>query len=105
MPLTHDHEYQVELDKAKASALAGNKSFWWRSLIGSLVFLAVVAYLLHISNLEDSTPILVMLGACTVCIVAVVNSAVTAIHTTLVIVAGAVEWVGRKKLGEYKSPD
>ena len=105
MPLIHDPEYQEELDKATAAALSNNRSFWWRSLLGSAVFLAVVVFLLNQSGFKDSTSILIMLGACTVCIVAVVNSAVTAIHTTLVIVAGAVEWVGRKQLGEYKAPD
>ena len=105
MPLIHDPDYQAELNKIKNAALSSNRSFWWRSLLSSVVFLSAIAFLLHNSGLSDTTSILIMLGACTVCVVAVVNSAVTAIHTALVIAAGATEWTGRKLLGEYKERD
>ena len=42
--------------------------------------------------------------ASTLCLVAVINSAVRVMHMSLTLLVATVEWVGRKQLGEYESP-
>lgn len=105
MPLTHDPEYQKELDKIKGNILKRNRSSFWFSLVISAVILILLLLILNASNLSDNLKTSIIIITCTLVLIAIINSAVTAIHGAVTIVAAAVEWVGRKQLGEYKEPE
>ena len=104
MPLIHDPEYQKELDFIKARALRENRQVWWAQLlIFGGVFVGLY-WVLKSIEASDSTVIAATVAVATLCVLCSIHSAVRSIHVMLTILIAATEWVGRKQLGEYKSP-
>ncbi len=104
MPLKHDPEWGRELDTIRARAFAENRWHWW----GSLIFTGMTFFfVLGASALYEMPAQYLMVAAIvisTLCLIAVIESAVRAIHAPLLILVATVEWVGRKQLGEYEPP-
>ena len=101
MPFVHDPEFQKVLEKLREDVLKRNRSFWWASLITCTVILIIASILIDVTELSSNLKFSLIIVACTLCVIAIINSAVTAIHGALTVVVGTVEWVGRKQLGEY----
>ena len=105
MPLTHDPEYQNELETLSLEATSTARGEKRRSLIFITAFLSLVIYVIKNLDVESTTETLLMLGACTISLIAVIHAAIGRIQTSLVLLIATTEWVGRKQLGEYEKPD
>ena len=104
MPLKFDPEYGREIKILRDGAQRSSREFWWGSLLMAGGLLAAVVGGLHYANVPDGLAITATLAVSALCVIAVINSGVNAVHATLVVLIGATEWVGRKQLGEYESP-
>ena len=105
MPLVHDPEWQLELDKLQAKTMRAYRTAWWVRMAICAAVLGGVLWLLIESGASEGVMISAMVAAATLCIVATVNSATDAICAAVAILVGTVEWTGRKQLGEYEKPE
>ena len=104
MPLIYDAEYQEELDKVAGKAAKGNRHVSRVQLLAIAGVLAGLFWGLSYSDASDAQLVAGVVVVSTLCLVAVINSAVRTMHVSLTILTAAVEWAGRKQLGEYESP-
>lgn len=105
MPLIYDPEFQLELDNLSAKVKRHNRTAWWARLIINAAVLGGAQWLLIEFGVSEGVMITAMVALATLCIVATVNSAADATHASLTILVGALEWIGRKQLGEYVAPE
>ncbi len=105
MPLKYDPEWQNELDKVSERVLRNNRQFWWISFVATGVILCGLLWLLSRFGMSQAYVISGTIVVASLCLVAVINSAVTTIHASLALLTATVEWVGRKQLGEYEPSD
>ncbi len=104
MPLKFDSEFDRELKHIEDKALRGNKKFWWRHVLMAGSLLAAVVGGLHYAGASDGLAITTTLGVSALCVIVVINSGLMVVHGNLVLLIGATEWIGRKRLGEYEPP-
>ncbi len=104
MPLIYDAEYQRELDAITRKTASGNRQVWWGHLLATAGVLAGLFWGLSYFGASGAQLVAGVVLASTLCLVAVINSAVRAVHMSLTLLVATVEWVGRKQLGEYESP-
>ncbi len=104
MPLIYDEEYQKELETVAKKSASGDRQVWWGHLLATAGVLAGLFWGLSYFGASDAQLVAGVVLASTLCLVAVINSAVRTMHMSLAVLVGAVEWVGRKRLGEYESP-
>ena len=104
MPLIHDPEYQAELDKLKSKCLSTGRFALARGVIGYGAILVIGFFVLS-KWLSGSDFMGAMLILATLVLVATINEIGNALVASLAINAGAIEWVGRKQLGEYEPPE
>ncbi len=104
MPLIYDPEYQRELDAITRKTASGNRQVYWWHLLATAGTLAGVFWGLSYFGASDAQLVAGVVLASTLCLVAVINSAVRVMHVSLTLLIATVEWVGRKQLGEYESP-
>ena len=105
MPLIHDHEYQNELEKLSRDSYSTTRMEKWVSLILITALLSLAIFVIKGLGVESTTETLLMMGACTMSLAAVIHSTLARIHTSLVLLIATTEWIGRKQLGEYEKPD
>ncbi len=104
MPLKFDPEYGRELTVIRDKALRENREFWWGSILMAGGLLAAVVGGLHYASAPDALAITATLAVSALCVIAVINSGVRAVHASLAVLIAVTEWVGRKQLGEYEPP-
>ncbi len=104
MPLIYDPEYQRELDAITRKTASGNRQVWWGHLLAIAGVLTGLFWGLSYFGASGAQLVAGVVLVSTLCLVAVINSAVRTMHMSLAVLVGAVEWVGRKRLGEYESP-
>ncbi len=105
MPLIYDAEYQKELEAVARKAASGDRQVWWGHLLATTGVLAGLFWGLSYFGASGAQIVAGVVVASTVCLVAVINSAVRIMHVSLTLLIASVEWVGRKQLGEYESPN
>ena len=102
MSLTHDVEFQKELDLVIKQARAKGVFYWWITLLVTALLLIGFSVALSRSNLGDAFKISLMIAAATLCLIAIINSGINHLHQSLVVVVGTMEWFAKKQLGEYE---
>ena len=104
MPLLPDPELQSAIDKVMDETIEKDKAARRKRFIGVLLFLFSVLVCVEVLGLETGTKLSVVIMSCVLVMAWVVYDAILILHGSLVLVMAAVEWVGRKQLGEYKPP-
>lgn len=104
MPLIHDSEYERELEIVAGKADSNGKRTYRRDFLLIASVLIGLFWGLNYFGASDAQFVATMILASTLCLTAVIYTAMRTMHRTLVLLTGAVEWAGRKQLGEYKSP-
>jgi len=103
MPQMDDVDYQRGLDSLSKQARAKGILYWRGSVLLSALLLFGFPIILGQFNLDSVLRISLMIAAATLCLIMVINSGINHLHGSLTIVAGTIEWWGRKQLGEYES--
>ncbi len=101
MPLTHDPEWQKELDFNRKVEIKDSIFGFWVTLIVSALFLAAVVSYLNGADVSDTRAVITIVAASTICLVGAIRSAASVISLKLKILICVAEWVGRKQLSEY----
>ena len=93
---------QKELEAVAKKSASGDRQVWWGHLLATAGVLAGLFWGLRYFGASDAQLVAGVVVASTVCLVAVINSAVRVMHVSLTLLVASVEWVGRKQLGEYE---
>jgi hypothetical protein len=104
MPLRHDPEYGEELRKLRERVDRENSSsFKWFLITCPVLFIGLLFF--YRSGLIDETAtILLAIGLATFLLGLRLLEICNAVNGHLTIQTGAIEWIGRKQLGEYEAP-
>ena len=105
MPLRFDAEWGAELEKNRSLATAANRRFSILSFLAIFFLLAGSFWYLDQTSISDGKFVSLIVALSTLILVWIINSAVSAVQVTLVLLIATTEWVGRKQLGEYSAPD
>jgi hypothetical protein len=104
MPLIHDPEYKEELERALKPILAQNRRHWRLATFGLGAVLALVIWALRKYEVSAETLLLAVISVSAVWAVGVLQAGANALFSSIVTNICAVEWCGRKQLGEYEKP-
>ena len=105
MPLIYDPEYQAELERLRERVDRENGAPFTRWLFFCpALFIALLAS--HLGGLIAWPALLALsIGLSTFLLGLRLLEICNTINVHMVIQTAAIEWVGRKQLGEYKPPD
>ena len=103
MPLLFDPEYQAEIEKLTENTIRNDNIFYWRLLYMAFGFAAVFGALRAVGA-DAPTVISAMIAIAGLGLAWIIITVGVLIHVNLVLNMAAVEWVGRKQLGEYEPP-
>ena len=67
--------------------------FWWGSILMAGGLLAAVVGGLHYARAPDALAITATLAVSALCVIAVINSGVRAVHASLAVLIAVTEWV------------
>jgi hypothetical protein len=104
MPLLPDPEFEAEIDGVFETTINEDKAARKKRFIFLLLFLSAVLVCVEMLGLETGAKLSIVIISCSLAIMWVVYDAFIILHVSLVLVMSAVEWVGRKQLGEYEPP-
>jgi len=106
MPLIHDQEYEKRLLDIEDQVSSTAKRIVWGSRISIpllLIGVWILAVILYPYN-EKSYYAVILIG-CTYVISMSVIKNLMEIYRVIVLEMTAIEWIGRKQLGEYEPPN
>ncbi len=104
MPLTHDPELQEEIEKVIDTTILEDKAARKIRFIFLVLFLTAVFVCVEVLGLQTGTKVSVIIISCSLAIMWVLYDVMIILHSSSVLIMAAVEWVGRKQLGEYEPP-
>ncbi len=102
MRLTHDPNFQRELDTVLSNAKTVTRVLWWLHLFVVAAVLTATIFFLERWGVTTGLMVSVTVGVATLCFVAVLNSAVGVLHGSLMAIVGTIEWFEKKQLGEVE---
>ena len=103
MPLIFDPEYQAELERLRTKTVRNDKALSWVLLYMIIGFTAGFGALRAVGA-DAPTMISAIIAIASIGLAYIVIKIGVTLHATLVLNGAAVEWVGRKQLGEYQAP-
>ena len=105
MPLNYDPEFQKEISNLVGNLTKKYKGEVIASLIVYLVVLIGFCVVVNYFEFSDTLKLSLVIAFSSFLIIAAIKSMTAVLHTAIVALVGTVEWVGRKQLGEYRTPE
>jgi len=102
MPLIYDAEYVQEISKIEEQIKNDNyKYFRFLMPVGHMLLAGLVAWVLSVFGMSEIAA--TIMGSC-MAIVSAIAWLTYEVKYELVLNLAVAEWVGRKRLGEYRKP-
>ena len=103
-PLRFDSDFREEIEKALRPVLAQNRLHWWVATLGLVLVLVGVAWWLRAVGVPLESQSVALISVSAVWLTGVISAGQNALVAAITLNMCAVEWVGRKQLGEYEDP-
>ncbi len=102
MPLLRDPEYEKAISKIASETLRDHIGHAWWLVVAAASLLSAFIVGMTLSGFTGSVLIASTTALSTVCLIVIIREIGVELHTSLVVLVGVTEWVGRKQLGEYE---
>lgn len=104
MPLIRDEEFGKEINQVAHDTVTRGKGIIYMETLIVSVVLACTIYGLNALDASSAVMISVTVATASVCTVYILSLWFLALQGALAITVGTIEWIGRKRLGEYEKP-